>query len=159
VDSQTYTNDGELIRRMRISKPFVPPGYQRIRIDRLQLDLLQGNILANSQSVVQELDLLTEGGDILETEDGVDLLLESGLTLSNANALYVFMSISKDGGQTYGYKVRAPMGNVGQRTFRTVWRKLGTIPRGQAFVTKFEFFDDVPFIILGGAWSFEVMPE
>jgi len=51
------------------------------------------------------------------------------------------------------------MGAIGQRTFRTVWRKLGVIPRGQAFVPKIEFFSNVPFIVLGAAWSFEVLPE
>ncbi len=51
------------------------------------------------------------------------------------------------------------MGKLGERTFRTVWRKLGVIPRGQGFVPKIEFFQDIPFIILGAAWFFEVLPE
>jgi hypothetical protein len=71
----------------------------------------------------------------------------------------VFLSISKDGGQTYGNKILAPMGKIGERSFRTVWRKLGTIPRGQAFVPKLEFYNQVPFVLMGGAWYSEVMPE
>lgn len=71
----------------------------------------------------------------------------------------VFLSYSKDGGQTYGGRLTASMGKIGQRTFRTVWRKLGVTPRGQAFVPKIEFFNQVPFIILGAAWVFEVLPE
>lgn len=71
----------------------------------------------------------------------------------------IFLSFSKDGGQTYGYRQVAPMGKIGERSFRTVWRKLGTIPRGQAFVPKIEFFNQIPFIILGAAWVFEVLPE
>lgn len=158
IDPNTFTNDGEAIRRARISKAFVPPGYQRIRVDRLQLDLLQGQVdLSDVQS--NELDLLAEDLSIITTEDGINILLEQSETLTFKNTLYVFMSISKDGGQTYGYKVRAPMGNVGQRTFRTVWRKLGTTKRGQAFVTMFEFFEEAPFIILGGSWAMEVLPE
>jgi hypothetical protein len=51
------------------------------------------------------------------------------------------------------------MGAVGQRSFRTVWRKLGTVPRGQYFVPKIEFFSQTPFVILGAAWVFEEMPE
>ena len=158
VDPNTYTNGGETIRRMRISKAFVPPGYQRIRVDRLQLDLLQGQVdLSDSETI--ELDLLAEDFSIITTESDIDILLEQGRTIFHPNTLYVFMSISKDGGQTYGYKVRAPMGNVGQRTFRTVWRKLGTTKRGQAFVTKFEFYEEAPFVILGGSWAMEVLPE
>ncbi len=158
IDPNTYTNDGEIIRRMRITKAFVPPGYQRIRVDRLQVDLLQGQVdLSDNQTV--ELDLLDEDGDIITTESDVDILLEQAETLFFPHTMIVFLSISKDGGQSYGYKVPAIMGNVGQRTFRTLWRKLGTTKRGQAFVGKFEFFEDAPFVILGACWAMEVLPE
>jgi hypothetical protein len=158
LDSDVYTNDGEVIRRMRITRSFVPPGYQRLRIDRLQIDLLQGNI-ANIESQFEEQNLYTEDGLLLLTEDGEEILLEQELLIHDPQDLKVFLSISKDGGQTYGYLVSAPMGKVGQRSFRTLWRKLGTIPRGQGFVAKFEFFDAVPFIILGASWAVEVLPE
>jgi len=122
------------------------------------VDLLQGNI-ANLQSSFLDLDLLTENGFIIDTESGLDILLEQDLQLTNPQELFVFLSISKDGGQTYGYSAKAPMGNIGQRTFRTLWRKLGTTVRGQAFVTKFEFYDPVPFVILGASWAMEMLPE
>jgi hypothetical protein len=158
VSSDIFTNNGEVIRRMRITRAFVPPGYQRIRIDRLQIDVLQGNI-AQIQGITQDIDLYTENNFTLETESGQDIILEEGLTLLNPQQLYIFMSLSKDGGQTYGYSVKAPMGNIGQRTFRTLWRKLGTTKRGQAFVAKFEFFGTVPFVVLGASWAVEVLPE
>lgn len=158
LDPNNFTNDGEAIRRMRITKAFVPPGYQRIRVDRLQVDFLQGN-LADLNETHGDLDLFTELGFILQTESGNDILLEQQSDIETPQNLFVFLSISKDGGQTYGYNVKAPMGHVGQRTFRTLWRKLGTIPRGQAFVAKFEFYQAVPFIILGASWAMEVLPE
>lgn len=158
VDSDLFTNDGEVIRRMRITKAIVPPGYQRIRIDRLQIDLLQGNI-ANIETQFEDLVLLTEDGNQLITENVENILLENGALIHNPQDLKVFLSISRDGGQTYGYLISAPMGKVGQRAFRTLWRKLGTIPRGQAFVAKFEFFGQVPFVILGASWAIEVLPE
>lgn len=71
----------------------------------------------------------------------------------------VFLSYSKDGGVTYGNRLSGTMGKTGERTFRTVWRKLGTVPRGQGFVPKIEFFNQLPFVILGAAWVFETMPE
>ena len=158
LDAGTYTNAGEEIRRARITKAIVPEGYQRIRIDRLQIDLLQGNI-AQLQSTFLPLNIDTENLFDIETEAGITFIAEQELIQHNPQDLFVFLSISKDGGQTYGYKVSAPMGFVGQRTFRTLWRKLGTIPRGQAFVAMFEFFDPVPFIILGASWAMEVLPE
>jgi hypothetical protein len=125
VDNSFVTNNGEPIRRMRIGKAFVPGGYQRTRVDRWHLDLVQGQVDNIPGNV----------------------------------APIVFLSISKDGGQTYGNRIRAPMGQIGQRTFRTVWRKLGVTPRGQAFVPKAEFFNQVSFSVLGAGWAYEIMPE
>lgn len=159
LDSQTYSNDGESIRRMRIGKAIVPPTYQRLRIDRFQLDLLQGN-KAGIPDITFELDLLTEDGDLLLTEGDEPIELEQSQQPHVEIAPpYVFLSISRDGGQTYGYSIKAPMGKVGERTFRTLWRKLGTTPRGQAFVPKIEFFNQIPIVILGASWSFEILPE
>ncbi len=157
VNSSIYTNAGEAIRRMRISRAFVPPGYQRIRIDRFQLDLLQGQL--QNQSMVQ-LNITTENGINILTEDGNELITTQTFSVDRDEGTpRVFLSISKDGGQTYGNRISAPMGLTGQRTFRTVWRKLGTTVRGQAFVVKLEFFNDLPFIVLGGAWAMATLPE
>jgi hypothetical protein len=89
----------------------------------------------------------------------LDLLQGNVDNIPQNIAPIVYLSYSKDGGQTYGSRLTAPMGAIGERTFRTVWRKLGVTPRGQAFVPKIEFFNQVPFIILGAAWVFEVLPE
>jgi hypothetical protein len=160
LDPNTYTNDGENIRRMRITKAIVPPGYQRIRIDRLQVDLLQGQMNLGA-AVTEDIFLLTESGMIIDTESGLGILLnQSPLVYIGTNApMYLYLSISKDGGQTYGYKASAPLGNLGQRTFRTLFRKRGTTKRGQAFVCKFEFYDNALFVILGASWAYEILPE
>ena len=123
VDDQVSTNNGEPIRRMRIGKQISPEGYNRLRIDRWQLDVLQGAIGAG-----------------------------------NTNPI-VFFAYSKDGGQTFGNYLHGTMGQIGQRTYRTVWRKVGTTPRGQGFVPKIEFFNEIPFVVLGAAWDFEILPE
>lgn len=176
VDSQTYTNDGQQIRRMRIGKQFTPEGYNRLRIDRFQVDLLQGQI---DSADALEINLLTESGIDILTESGVDIVLDQtvgggaspGFTsTAGLNAILttpyapnamptVYLSISKDGGQTYGSYLHSTMGKVGERTHRTVWRKLGTTPRGQGFVPRIEFYEPIPFYILGAAWDFEVLPE
>lgn len=159
VSPDFVTNDGEAIPRIRIGRSVVPAMYNRLRIDRFILDVIQGQAIITNLTGI--LDLLTETSNVIDTENGLDILLESSSSLpmySTVNPT-VFLSISKDGGVTYGYRQNAQMGAIGQRTFRTVWRKLGTIPRGQGFVPKIEFFNEVPFIVLGAAWAFEVMPE
>lgn len=158
VDPNFSTNDGEPIRRARIGRPYTPETYQRIRIDRFHLDLVQGSV-EEVDVIVPELDLLTEDDFVIETESGLNILLEdSGESTFNAHPK-VFLSYSKDGGQSYGNQLVAPMGPIGNRTFRTVWRKLGTIPRGQSFTPYVQFFNTIPFVVLGAAWVFEVLPQ
>lgn len=155
VSSQTSTNDGETIRRMRIGRQMTPEGYNRLRIDRFQVDVLQG---AEDIENFIDIDLLAEDSQIILTESGVDIILEDQIDVGGGQPI-VFLTISKDGGQTYGNYLHATMGKIGERTHRTVWRKLGTTPRGQGFVPKIEFFNEIPFILLGAAWDYEVLPE
>lgn len=159
VSQSFVTNNGEAIPRTRIGRCYVSATYNRLRIDRFMLDVIQGQAIVTNLHGI--LDLLTESGNIISTESGLDILLEES-SLSATYSLVrppVFLSISRDGGVTYSYRKNAQMGAIGERTFRTVWRKLGTIPRGQGFVPKIEFFSQVPFVILGAAWAFEMLPE
>ncbi len=156
VNSNETTNDGEAIKRTRIGRQYSPEGYNRLRIDRFQLDLLQGQLYVDEDG---DLNLLTETSLDILTEAGLSLLLQEGQDIVITGQPVVYLSISKDGGYSYGYSLPAYMGKVGQRTFRTVWRKLGTTPRGQGYTPKIEFFAEVPFVILGAAWDFEVLPE
>ena len=155
VDNQESTNNGEAIRRMRIGRQMSPEGYNRLRIDRFQLDLLQGAV-TETESV--DFDILTENGLSLLTQDNNNLIIDDQEVVGGEQPV-VFLSVSKDGGQTYGNEIPAFMGKIGQRTFRTVWRKLGTTPRGQGFIPRIMFYNEVPFIILGAAWDFEDLPE
>jgi hypothetical protein len=155
VDDSINTNDGETIRRMRIGRQMTPAGYNRLRIDRFQLDVLQGAV---DQEVFDDAFLLTENNQDILTEDSQTILLEQQVVISVGQPT-VFLAVSRDGGQTYGNYLHATMGKIGERTHRTVWRKIGTTPRGQGFVPKIEFFNQVPFVVLGAAWDFEVLPE
>lgn len=163
VDSNLFTNAGENIRRVRIPKTFAPEGYDRIRVDRFQVDLLQGTV-DQLQRDVTTLNLTTENTGFyantdLLTEAGDNIILDQESVVLEDQPPVVFLSLSKDSGQSYGNKIEAPMGAIGQRSFRTVWRKLGTVPRGQAFAPRIEFFNNAPFVVLGAAFDFEIMPE
>lgn len=159
VDQAFTTNDGQAIARIRIGRSHVPSTYNRTRIDRFMIDAIQGQL--NSTNMTGILDLLAENGNIIDTENGLDLLLESssGATIYDYTEPVVYLSYSKDGGVTFGNRISSSLGSIGDRTHRTVWRKLGVVPRGQGFVPKIEFFSSVPFTILGAAWFYEVMPE
>lgn len=158
VDPRAFTNNGESIRRMRISRPMATPGAQRRRVDRFQLNLLQGNIDQINFNPIH-IPLLTQEGFRILTEDSKPILRESDLMVADPIYPEVFLSWSKDGGQTFGYLNKSPMGAVGQRSYRTIWRKLGVTPRGQSFVVKIEFFNEMPFVILGATWAHDILPE
>jgi hypothetical protein len=155
VDDEEPRNNGEAIRRMRIGRQMTPEGYNRLRIDRFHLDLLQGQLTIDE---FIDINLDTELGDVLLTESGEDIILEQQIS-TVGNQPVVYLTVSKDGGQTWGNYLFGNMGKIGERTFRTVWRKIGTTPRGQGFTPKIEFFAEIPFIVLGAAWDFEVLPE
>lgn len=220
VDAQNPTNDGEPIRRMRIGRQMSPPGYKRLRIDRFQLDVLQGaeqfvqiysiytaNAATDILSVIGNEEFFQTGEAVRVSTAGtlpnplvagtIYYVIRIGaainpatikLATSQANALAgipidittagtpvnrislvrrveifdqptIFLAYSKDGGQTYGNFLHATMGKIGERTHLSVWRKLGTTPRGQGFVPKIEFFNKTPFVVLGAAWDYEILPE
>lgn len=143
VSDQVTTNNGERIRRMRIGRQMTPDGYKRLRIDRWHLDLLQG--------------ALSTANSGFTSTHGLNNILTTPYA-PNAQPV-VYLSVSKDGGQSYGNNLHSTMGKIGERTHRTVWRKIGTTPRGQGYVPKVEFFSEIPFVVLGAAWNFEVLPE
>lgn len=158
LDNSFITNAGEIIPRIRIGRAYVSATYNRIRTDRFMVDIIQG--LADIDVIDVDTELFTESSFSIDTENSLPLLLESaGHEIFNPDDHVIYLSISRDGGVTYSYRQAASIGAVGERTHRTVWRKLGVIPRGQAFVPKIEFYANIPLIILGAAWSFEIMPE
>lgn len=221
VDSQKSTNAGEAIRRMRIGRQVTPPGYNRLRIDRFHLDVLQGAEIilqvTSTFTASSATDILTiaDNADAPYWQTGEAVIFDSNgalpaplvknttyyvirlsaslpatikVALTQADALAgtainlttagsgtniiqlatpilnemqpeIFLAISKDGAQTFGNYTKAKMGSIGQRTYRSVWRKLGTTPRGQGYTPKIEFFNDTPFVILGAAWDYAVLPE
>jgi len=216
VDPNVMTNDGENIPRIRIGQAKTSPEYKRLRIDRFQLDVIQGQdtteqiffefttdivtspdilTLATTEDLVTGLmvQVSTSAGTLPEplapftnyyvivltnfniklattyqnAVDNIPITLSTdavGLNFLsypfNSNLTpEVFLSYSKDGGVTYGNRLIGTMGKTGERTYRTVWRKLGTIPRGQGFVPKIEFYNEIPFVVLGAAWVYEEMPE
>lgn len=105
--------------------------------------------------------LLDENGLRILTESGLVLYSENDIEVVRGTVIHpsVFLSLSKNGGQSFGTRIRAPMGNEGEYTWRTNWRKLGVVPKGQNLVIRLEFFNKIPFVILGASWDYEVLPE
>lgn len=72
VDDIYLTNDGEAIRRMRIAKHFIDQTYKKIRIDRLELDCLQGSVppIGKDKEPIVYLAISKDGGQTYGNEIG-----------------------------------------------------------------------------------------
>ena len=79
----------------------------------------------------------------LEMEAGTGTLLGQGADPK------IMMSVSKDGGHTYGNEIWVPMGKQGEYRRRAVWRKLG---RARDWVFKFRITDPVKTVFVA-AWG------
>ncbi len=74
---------------------------------------------------------------------------------TDANPL-VYVAISRDGGRSYGSEIPASVGKIGQRTFRTFCRKLGT---SRTFIFRVTFYNAIKFVLLGASIDMELLPE
>jgi hypothetical protein len=126
VDPTYLTNDGEPILRERITKQFFDKTNNRQRVDRIFLDMIEGEVPANS---------IPPGTD--------------------ANPV-MMLEISRDGGRTYGAVISAPMGPIGRRIFRTIFRKLGT---SRTFTFRIRCYNAVKCVLLGATIDYELLPE
>lgn len=120
-----FTNDGQAIHRERITHVLSNEIYKRIRIDRLQVDMLQGVGIPGTDK--------TGFLDLIANKDQNPKLK---------------LSLSADGGVFYLGDVDATIGKTGNRIHRTIWRQLGV---RYDTILKFETWNAVPLYILGAA--------
>jgi|ERR1043166_2095334 hypothetical protein len=125
-------NNGEAIHRTRISHVLSNDTYKRIRIDRLQIDMLQGVGIPGTDN--------TDFDALLANKD-------QNPTLK--------LSISADGGVTYLQLPDAEIGKTGNRIHRTIWRTLGV---RYDHIVKVETWNSVPCYMLGAAIYGETLP-
>lgn len=108
---------------------------QNMTIDRLRLDMEVGTGVG------------TEGS--ITTWDGEGTIWDDGETLwdyQRAIPCQVMLSISKDGGKTYGNEMWRSAGHLGDYTRVVTWRRLGGSTR---LTAKFRLVDDFRRVIIG----------
>ncbi len=121
------------IPRIRITAPFRLPSQRYFIIKSLGFTIEQGQpniVTANvvNDNIYQELEteneylILTENGDILCTELIVSSTPQSSYTTSQAR---VYLSISRDGGQTFGSSYPKDMNPTGKYKSRFIYQRLG----------------------------------
>lgn len=124
--SRQYTdNAGEPIRRVRVCQHFFDVDYKKMQINSLQVDMQMG---------------LGESGDGTGIYDD-----QNDDPLINPQ---IYLSISRDGGISFGNERPAPIGKIGERLGSAKFRKLG---QARDFVAKFIIYAPLRNIALLGA--------
>lgn len=123
-DSEAYE-----IPRIRITPPFRLPSQRYFIVKSLGFTIENGQPNTITTSRVSAID------NNLATEDLFSLLTENGnsITTETTNALPVYetrseavdLSISRDGGESFGSSLRLEMNNVGKRKSRFIFQRLG----------------------------------
>lgn len=132
-DAEYATGDIRLIPRIRITPPFRLPSQRMFIIKSLGFTIENGQpnrvTTTVSYSTVGD-DLLTEDGDLITTEGGAfisaedddsPVALASYVTTESA----IYLSISRDGGETFGSELEQPMNATGKRKSRLIFQRLG----------------------------------
>jgi len=118
MSSQYADQNGDSYRRMRIGKPFSLPSLKSFRVNRFELDLVNG--VGTATGITQD--------------------------------PLVRLSISRDGGLTYGNALEASLGKMSQSLYTSEWYRLGS---QTDFVPKIEFWHSVPTTLLGAAINYD----
>jgi hypothetical protein len=149
-DSEVYSDNGAIQKWLR-SWRALPSGtnnLKRTAQHSLQLNCETGVGLngIDSQDIIVNY-LLAENGDILDTENGDNIVLDYA-TVQGANP-EVMLRWSDDGGHTYSNEHWATMGRIGQYGFRVFWRRLGMTLKLRDRVYEVSGTDPVKIAIVG----------
>lgn len=149
-DLDVYADNGGPQKWLRSWRP-IPSGQNNLRRTAqhsLQLDCETGVGLNGIDPEDIFIDyLLAENGDILETENGDDIILDYA-TVQGANP-EVMLRWSDDGGHTWSNEHWASMGRIGQYGRRVFWRRLGMTMKLRDRVYEVSGTDPVKIAIVG----------
>jgi len=147
--STNYTTyNGEEIPRIRILRNLRLPDASRFSVNNLTFTLEQGtqkNIYDQSNKFIG-----TESLNLIATESGNQLVTQTGGTASQLIKQQVGMSVSKDGGMTFGTIWNKDLNDRGKFRNRLIYWNLGA---SNDFVVQFRFWGMGRFVATDGIAS------
>ncbi len=148
-------NDPSLIDeipRIRICSNNRLPDSSRFRVNSFLLTMEQGNDPGFTElSLLSQNNIIDENEEYLITEDGQNIIVESLFTSGSINNLIyqprIDISLSADGGVTFGNTVGQTLNPVGKRKNIITWQKLGVY---NDLVIKLRFWGTSSFVVNNG---------
>lgn len=136
------TYNGDLIKPLVQFAPFFDRenggSHRRIMVDRFELECIPGM------------------PDAIYPNPGKYPQMQALINFNDAPK--VFLSVSRDGGRTFGNRQEATLGELGDYKARTIFRQIGCL-ESRRFVFRIEYYYTVQFYIIGASISYEVLPE
>jgi hypothetical protein len=122
------TYDGELIKNVLFGPLIETEGHKRIRIDRFEVVMVTG-------------------------------LIDPPVPVTDPSQQpQLFLSLSRDGGKTYGNIRKVSVGNTSDFQKRVIFRRLGVL-RGRNIIPKIEFYSKIPLYITGIVLTYQDLPQ
>ncbi len=132
TDAEYAVDDIQEIPRIRVLPPFRIPSQRMFIIKSLGFTIENGqpntittfqNVTTTGDTIATEglFDIATEGGDLISDEAGTTTINNTYTIASEA----VDLSLSRDGGESFGSSVRQNMNAVGVRKSRFIFQRLG----------------------------------
>ena len=151
VSRDYATNAGDLIKRERICKNIKIPSGKRFMVNTMEVEFRQG---LKTPEPTEE-DIYFDDAQLAYSDDGGEPYYDDNYDPNEvilAENPRAFLSISMDGGVTYGNEVKAPLGGTGSREVRTQWRRLGIY---DTFIAKITVYEGLGMIVIGANWDVE----
>lgn len=146
----------QVIPRIRITPPFRLPTQRYFVINNIEFTMEQGQpnmvtFTSNVPGIANQL-ITTESGIIITTESGVEIGTES-TTISESAAYvtsdaWIYLAISRDGGESFGNFLQQNMNPTGVRKSRIIYQRLGLANDSTVYL---KFVGLIRFVVTDGA--------
>lgn len=133
------------VPRMRICKNIRLPTQENFIVNDIGFTIETGET-DYQQQVVGPILLVTQDGKFIQTQDGQNLLISQQSEMLNATPV-VDLTMSYDGGATFGNAYRYTLPPIGQRRNRLMWWQLGW---ANDAVPQFKFWGLGRFVVTDG---------
>jgi hypothetical protein len=152
VSRNVFTNNGEPIKRTRITKIFRTKDGKQLCINMFEIQFVQGDFLVTPDST----GIFYDNFGNFFTDNNANVFYDNTYSVNTQVApqnIPAYLSLSTDEGNSFGYEQVEILGNVGQFNKRCIWNRLGL---GDSFVMKMDVYAPTPLSIIGANIQYDI---
>lgn len=152
ISREFVTNDGEAMKRQRTGPMIMSAQGKRAVIDNMEVYFRQG--VTENDFRLYDSYYIDANGEVYTNPDGNPYVSPDFLSedISITNFPHCYLSVSRNGGKSYGFQYKSRLGALGDYEYRTMFRALGTF---QMFTPQITFYDKMGLIMTGANLAIE----